>query len=278
MLGGAFEVMAGGFTAELKYAHYAKIPPRAVFRGHIAACVVNCFIYCIILEVMVIYFNEDNTLCQWNNAQHMVCAYANSVWSSVIFFGAFGTNNMFKLYPLLPWCFLIGALLGFVWILGEKFLPRGYKYLKARMNEKTFLSFDRYLWQPAASVFSCLHPAIALSGALQWAGNNNMTYATLGIYIAWYFQYYLKRRYTAWWGKYAYIIFAGLSVGVAISGLIVTLVFSFGAGRDANFSWWGNDVSQGGVDWQLYNNNASLLPLPAEGFFGLSPDQYPTEW
>ena len=37
MLGGAFEQMAGGFTNDLKYAHYAKLPPRAVLchpRGH----------------------------------------------------------------------------------------------------------------------------------------------------------------------------------------------------------------------------------------------------
>lgn len=270
--------MAGGFTADLKYAHYAKLPPRAVFRGHVAACVVNCFIYCAILEVMVIYFNEDNTLCQWNNKEHMVCGYANSVFSSVIFFGAFGTNNMFKLYPGLPWCFLIGAILGAAWIIGERVLPRVRQYIQARMGAERFLSFDKYTWKPAASVLSCLNPAVALSGSLNWASNNNLTYATLGIYIAWVFQYFLKRRYTAWWGKYAYLIFAGLNVGVAISALIVTLVFSFGVGQYADFSWWGNDVSQQGADWQLYNNNASILPLPESGYFGLSPDEYPLEW
>jgi hypothetical protein len=165
MLGGAFEQMAGGFTNDLKYAHYAKLPPRAVFRGHILSCAVNC-----------------------------------------------------------------------------------------------------------------LNPAVALFGVLNWAGNNNLTYATLGIYIAWFFQFFLKRRYTAWWGKYAYLIFASLNVGVAISGLNVTLVFSFGAGKNVSFHWWGNDVAQRGVDWQLYNNNASLIPLPASGYFGLAPDQYPLEW
>ena len=33
MLGGAFEQLAGGFTRDLKYAHYAKMPPGAIFRG-----------------------------------------------------------------------------------------------------------------------------------------------------------------------------------------------------------------------------------------------------
>jgi len=278
MLGGAFEQLAGGFTQDLKYAHYAKLPPRAVFRGHIASCVVNCLIYCGMLEVMLVYFNQDNTLCQWDNKEHMVCNYANQVFSSVIFYGAFGTNNMFKLYPVLPYCFLIGALLGLAWVLAEMAAPRTRAYIKTLMNEKQDSTFDQYVWQPASSVLSCLNPAVALSGALNWTGNTNLTYATLGIYLAWLFQYYLKRRYTAWWSKYAYLIFAGLNVGVAISGLIVTLVFSFGAGKHTTFSWWGNNVAQRGVDYQLYNNNASLLPLPGNGYFGLSPEQYPLDW
>lgn len=185
---------------------------------------------------------------------------------------------MFKLYPVLPWCFLIGALLGLVWVFSEKALPHARRYIQARTDEQRFSSFDQYVWQPAAKVLDCLNPAIALSGALTWTGNTNLSYGTLGIYIAWLFQFYLKRRFTAWWGKYAYLIFAGLNVGVAISGLIVTLVFSFGAGKNTTFSWWGNDVATGGVDYQLYNNNASLLSLPANGYFGLAPDQYPLDW
>jgi hypothetical protein len=146
------------------------------------------------------------------------------------------------------------------------------------MNEEQFSSFDKYVWKPAASTFSCLSPAIALSGAMNWAGNTNPTYATLGIYLAWLFQFHLKRCYTAWWDKYAYLVFAGLSVGVAISGLIVTLVFSFGAGKNTAFKWWGNDVATRGMDYQLYNNNASLKALPEVGYFGLAPDQYPLDW
>jgi OPT family small oligopeptide transporter len=278
MLGAAFESMAGSFSQDLKYGHYASLPPRAVFRGHVSSVVVNCFIYCAILELLMFYANSDSTLCQWNNKQYMVCSYANAVWSSTIQFGAFGTNNMFKLYPVLPWCFLIGALLGVVWIVSERVLPRVRVWLQGRMGEGRFDLLDRYFWSPAGSTLACLHPAIALSGALEWSGNNNLTYATLGIYIAWFYQYYLKRRFTAWWGKYAYLQFAGLSVGVAISGLISTLVFSFGAGKNADLGWWGNNVPREGVDYQLYNNNATLLPLPAKGYFGLEPEEYPFSW
>ncbi|KAK7226941.1 hypothetical protein V2G26_014944 [Clonostachys chloroleuca] len=223
------------------------------------------------------YANTDNTFCTWNNRQYMVCQYAHSIWSSTILFGAFGTNNMFKLYPILPWCFLLGAILGVAWIVGEKFLPRVRLHFKSRTESESFGRFDKYFWEPAASTMACLNPAIALSGALKWAGNQNLSYATLQMYLAFVFQWYLKRRYTAWWGKYAYLIWAGLSVGVAIAGLITTLVFGFGAGQGVDFSWWGNNVAREGMDFQLYNNNATLYAIPKDGF-GLLKDQYPTGW
>ena len=94
-----------------------------------------------------------------------------------------------KLYPVLPWCFLIGALLGAFWIISEKLLPHVRAHLQLRMNAESFDKFHRYFWSPASSVLACLNPAIALSGALSWAGNNNLTYGTLGIYIAWFFQW-----------------------------------------------------------------------------------------
>ncbi|KAK8090489.1 OPT-domain-containing protein [Apiospora hydei] len=278
MLGAAFEQMAGGFSADLKYAHYAKIPPRAVFRGHVSACIVNCFIYCAILEVMMVYANQDSTLCQWDNKQYMVCQYAHSVWSSVIFYGAFGTNNMFKLYPVLPWCFLLGGLLGFLWMAGEKLLPRFKGVLESRMEAKKFASFDRYFWTPAAATMACLNPAIALSGALGWAGNNNLSYATLGLYVAWFFQYFLKRRYTAWWGQ---VLVPGVCRSQRRRGHL-------GAHRHARVLLWGREErlvcvvgehgGAGGVDYQLYNNNASMYPVPAQGYFGLSPEEYPDHW
>jgi OPT family small oligopeptide transporter len=280
MLGAAFEQMAGSFSADLKFAHYAKIPPRAVFRGHVSAVMLNCFIYCGILELLMVYAGRDDTLCTWDNKYYMVCAYAHSVWASTIQFGAFGTNNMFKLYPVLPYCFLIGAFLGALWVGSEKLLPRIRESIRGRMEADSFANFERKFWKPAGSILATLNPAIALSGGLQWAGNNNLTYATLGIYLAWFFQFYLKRRYTAWWGKYSYLIFAGLTIGTAISGLIVTLVFSFGVGQDVSPSdwWWGNKVARDGTDFLLYNNAASLKPLPEEGYFGLSPEQYPLGW
>ncbi|ORX40798.1 OPT oligopeptide transporter protein-domain-containing protein [Kockovaella imperatae] len=278
MYGGAFEQEAGGFTADLKYAMYARIPPRAIFRGHLVAQVVNCIIYVAMIDVMLAYANATGTLCQYDNPQFMVCAYAHSVYSSTIAFGAFGTNNMFKLYPVIPYCFVIGAVLGVMWIVGESYGPKIHVFLEKRMHARSFTSFDRYVWTPCGNVLAYVHPAIAINGMLQWSGNNGLTQATQGIMLTWFFQFWLKRRYSAFWQKYAYLIWAGMAVGATISGLIITLVFSFGAGSGKELKWWGNEVQKDGIDYALYNNKGSYLPLPERGYFGLEPQDFPTNW
>lgn len=164
MYGGAFEQVCGGFTADLKYGMYARIPPRAIFRGHLISCAINCIIYTAMVDVMLLYANSDGTLCQYDNKQFMVCAYAHSVYSSTIEFGAFGTNNMFKLYPVMPYCFLIGAVLGAVWLFGETYGSRCRRWFESRMEGKAFATFDAWVWGPIARGLSYVHPAIALNG------------------------------------------------------------------------------------------------------------------
>lgn len=109
--------------------------------------------------------------------------------------------------------------------------------------------------------------------ALNYTGGNNLSYATNGIYISFIFMYWIKRRYNAWWEKYNYILEAGFDVGVAISGIIQTLVLSFAV--QVTINWWGNTVATAGVDFKSYNQNATLLPLPESGYFGIAPEDYP---
>jgi hypothetical protein len=46
------------------------------------------------------------------------------------------------------------------------------------------------------------------------------------------------------WEKYNYLTEAGFDVGIAISGLIQTLIFAFSNGGDGiSLTWWGNTVA-----------------------------------
>lgn len=49
-------------------AHYAKVPPRAIFRAQTIAVFLNCFIFIGMLNWMVENFNRG-TLCTWENEQ-----------------------------------------------------------------------------------------------------------------------------------------------------------------------------------------------------------------
>jgi OPT oligopeptide transporter protein len=113
---------------------------------------------------------------------------------------------------------------------------------------------------------------------LNWTGGNNLSYATNALYLSFIFMYYIKRRYTAWFEKYNYLLEAGFDVGVAISGIIQTLAFAFSTQAGVSLTWWGNTVATAGVDFQSYNQNATLLPIPDVGYFGPSPENYPMKF
>jgi hypothetical protein len=265
-----FNNQAENYITDQKMGHYAKIPPRAVFRGQMLAVFFNCFIFIGMLDWMVVSYN-DGSLCTWSNAQHFVCTDAVLVFASAIEYGAFGVKNMFELYPILPWCFLIGAGVGIAWGCARRFGPSVRDYFRRRSSEGSFASLDKYLFLPLSSLH-WFEPSVFWNGALNWTGGNNLSYATNGMYVSFIFMYYIKRHYGAWWEKYNYLIEAGFGVGIAISAIIQTFALSF---TGVEVTWWGNTVSTAGVDYASYNQNATLLPVPANGYFGPSPDQYP---
>ncbi|PMD58715.1 uncharacterized protein K444DRAFT_415368 [Hyaloscypha bicolor E] len=68
---------------------------------------------------------------------------------------------MFKLYPVLPWCFLIGALLGLAWVLAEKAAPHTRRYIQARIS----FCF-KALWRPG------VRGAIGDLNLIRWIDDN----------------------------------------------------------------------------------------------------------
>ncbi|KAK8075563.1 hypothetical protein PG997_010226 [Apiospora hydei] len=270
-----FDEQASDYITGQKMGHYAKIPPRAVFRGQMLAVLINTFVFVGMLDWMVVNFN-DGTLCQWNNAQHFVCTNAVLVYASAIEYGAFGVRNMFELYPILPWCFLMGGAVGIAWGLARRYGPAIHAWARRRTSsEGRFAAYERFFFKPVSYLWY-FDPAVALKGALNWTGGNNLSYATNAMYISFIMMYYVKRHYGAWWEKYNYLIEAGFGAGIALSAIIQTFSFAF---TDTEIPpWWGNEVTTAGVDYLAYNQNASLLAVPAQGYFGPPPDQYPMKF
>ena len=68
-----------------------------------------------------------------------------------------------------------------------------------------------------------------------WA---NSSYATWSI-VGFIFNFHIKRRYPAWWGKYNYVTSAALDCGLAVSLIVIFLVLSLPK-AGIKFEWWGN--------------------------------------
>ncbi|KAK8061787.1 oligopeptide transporter [Apiospora phragmitis] len=231
-----FDEQAADYVTGQKMGHYAKIPPRAVFRGQMLAVLINTFVFVGMLDWMVVNF-DDGTLCQWNNAQHFVCSNAVLVYASAIEYGTFGVRNMFELYPILPWCFLMGGVVGIGWGLARRYGPSIHARVRRRtLSEGRFAAYEKFFFTPMSYLWY-FDPAVALKGALNWTGGNNLSYATNAMYISFIMMYYVKRHYGAWWEKYNYLIEAGFGAGVALSAIIQTFSFAF-TNTDIP-PWWG---------------------------------------
>ena len=267
-----FNSVTDNYVSDLKLAHYAKIPPRAVFRAQTLAVVLNTFIFVGLLNWMVANF-DNGTLCTWSNPEHFVCAPASKVYATAVEYGAFSVKNFFALYPLLPWCFLFGLAIGTSFALAQIYGPNIRGYARSRISERSFNRWNKWCFHPL-SYLHYFSPAVFLLGTHNWTGGQNLSFKTNALYISFVFMFYIRRRYGAWWEKYNYILEAGFDVGLAVSGIIQTLALSFGS-TAISINWWGNAVATAGIDYLAYQNKAALLPIPRIGYFGPTPAEYP---
>ena len=70
--GTQFGVQTDNFVSDLKIGHYAKLPPRAIFRGQLISVFINTFIWIALMNWMVVHF-QPGSFCSWSNDQHMTC-------------------------------------------------------------------------------------------------------------------------------------------------------------------------------------------------------------
>ena len=68
--GTQFGQQTDNFVSDLKLGHYAKLPPRAVFRGQLIAVFCNCFIWIAMMDWMIDNFPG---FCELDNKQHFTC-------------------------------------------------------------------------------------------------------------------------------------------------------------------------------------------------------------
>ncbi|KAK6456524.1 OPT oligopeptide transporter protein-domain-containing protein [Scheffersomyces xylosifermentans] len=235
---------AQNYITDQKMAHYAKIPPRALFRGQILSVFIASFVQLGILNFVI---GNVTDYCDPHNKQRFTCANARTQYSASILWGVIGPKKVFNgLYPILQYCFLIGFLAAIPCLAIKWYGPRKYtKYFE---------------------------PTLVIGGFLNWAPVN-LTYYTGGLYVSFAFMYYIKRRFEGWWQKYNYILSAGLSAGVAFASIIIFFAVQY---HDKSISWWGNNVINEGIDGGF--GRQSLLNATEsaqDGYFGPRVGHFP---
>lgn len=230
---------AQNYITDQKMGHYCKIPPRAMFKGQMISTLLQVFVS---IGVLNWQMSNIDGLCTKGQPDKFSCPGTNTFFASSVIWGVIGPKRVFKhFYPLLQWCFLIGALLPFPFLMLRKWFPRATYYFQ---------------------------PTLVIGGMLQYAPYN-LSYLTPGMYVSYVFMSYLRRNYYKWWERYNYILASSLQAGVAFSAIIIFFAVQY---KPKNINWWGNSVSYAGQD----GAESARLAVPADpGYFGPAPGNFP---
>ncbi|UNI13290.1 oligopeptide transporter 6 [Purpureocillium takamizusanense] len=255
---------ADNYVSDQKMGLYARIPPRAIYRGQLISAIVSA----IVCYGVVQFVDTIPDICSPTQASKFTCASGSLVYfSSSIVWGAIGPKRTYsQIYPAMQYGFLLGFLLAVVWWGAKAYGPRFRQLCKDTLPAPVFLLLNTTVFTPA-SWLKNVHPSIVITGFLIWAPLN-LAYYTGALYLAFYFMYYLKRNKTAWWEKYTYVLSAALTGGLAFSAIIMFFAVQY---YPKELHWWGNDVNGNTIDGGA--GRTALLPvLPDKGYFG--PDSW----
>lgn len=234
---------ASNYITDQKLAHYTKVPPKAIFRGQLLSTLLS-----VAVALIIANWQLDNIpdICDLNQKNRLRCPGANTFFFSSIQYGEIGPRKVFGgLYPVLKWCFLIGVLLVIPCAYFKRFGPK---------------KLTRYF-----------QPTVIIGGFLYYAPYN-LLYYTGGLYLSYIFMYYIKKRYLLWWEKYNYILTSALSAGVAFSALLIFFLVQY---NGESLDWWGNRLSDMGIEGAATRPAWKHATEAPEGYVGLRKGSFP---
>ncbi|VBB89230.1 Oligopeptide transporter, putative [Yarrowia lipolytica] len=246
---------AQNFITDQKVSYYTHMPPRALMRSQLIGTLVGAFVC-----LGVLYYQlEIEGICTPEQATttKFTCVSQNTFFSASVIWGALGPAKMFQIYPAMKYMFLLGAVVGLIFWAVQYPLPT-FLAKKFPQHRERILSLQ--------STLKLFNPVIFVGGVLNFAPYN-LSYATGGLYVSLLFSW-IKRRYSAWWRKYTYVLDAGLITGIAFSAIIIFFAVQY---KGVELEWWGNTVSYDNLDFK----GAILKPLAAGETFGPSPENFP---
>ena len=110
-LGYNIDAQAQNFLNDLEQGHYAKLPPRVVYRVQILSVFVALFIQLGILKFQI---NGIKDYYKPGDTQKFTCPGGRTFYSASVLWGVICLKRVFNgLYPLLAWYFMIEFLIAF---------------------------------------------------------------------------------------------------------------------------------------------------------------------
>ncbi|KKY27075.1 putative sexual differentiation process protein isp4 [Phaeomoniella chlamydospora] len=210
------------FSSDLKLGHYMKIPPKTLFMVQMVATLISSFTQIGVLNWM---FINIPGICTAEAINGFNCPIARVHFNGSILWGVVGPQRFFgpgALYRPLVWAFLVGAIAPIcVWLMG-------------RQQKKS-------VWQKINFP--------VLFGSLSWIPPATGINFSVWAIVCFCFNHILRRRASAWWGKYTMTLSAALDSGLAFALVVVFFGFVY-PGVTKDFKWWGTEIYKQGCDWQ----------------------------
>ncbi|KAK9450425.1 OPT oligopeptide transporter protein-domain-containing protein [Limtongia smithiae] len=239
MYGANIGQQADTYVSDQKMAHYARIPPRAIFRGQLIS-----IFFQVLVAVGIVNWQMSNikNLCAADNTEKFTCQSTKMIFTDTIMYGVIGPKRLFnRIYPVLKWSFFAGFMVGPFWWCIVKFFPR----------------------------LRIINPTLVAGGMSYWAPYN-LAYWVGGLYVSCFFNFFVRRKWLPWWQKYAYVMTSGFNAGMTLSAIVIFFSVLY---HSRPLNWWGNEVSYAGIDGG--NGRQTLLALPERGYFGFTKGEYP---
>ncbi|KAL6869989.1 hypothetical protein ACO1O0_001324 [Amphichorda felina] len=201
------------FVSDLKFGHYMKIPPRTMFLAQVVATTFSCFI-----QIAVLNFALDNIkgVCEPDQPDHFTCPGGRVFFAASVIWGLIGPDRMFspgRIYAGLFAFFVVGAVVPVAIYFAARRWPR---------------SPVRYAMAP-----------LIFGGAGAIPPATPLNYLSWGI-VGFVFQFWIKKRHFAWWGRLNFLTSSGLDLGLALATLFIFFAFTMHDIEPPK--WWGNDI------------------------------------
>ncbi|OJJ04807.1 hypothetical protein ASPVEDRAFT_54909 [Aspergillus versicolor CBS 583.65] len=225
------------FAQDMKLAYYSHIPQKSLF-------IVQCtgMLFGTLASILTLNWSFANidSVCTSEAPNGFSCPFSSTHFNTSLIWGAIGPRRFFKNnYRAMFYFAILGALLGLpIYILRRKY-PRSNS-LWSKIHIPLFLGGLNYI--PPAT------------------GMNYGSWVIVGLIFGWV----IKKRLSAWWGKYNFVLSAALDTSVSVAGVVIFFAIYF-SGASKGFKWWGNEVYKDTCDWK----ECPYLEVPEGGRFGV---------